>query len=94
MQRMRLGSGGLTILLSRSRGELVPDELVTRIEPVAECEHDIAHTLGQKRFDHFIEQVELKMRRITDLGWLRYTHSDHCNRVSSVYQEGVCSVVA
>ena len=35
---------------------------LTRTEPLPEGERDIAHALGKKRFDHFIEQVARKVR--------------------------------
>jgi predicted transcriptional regulator len=34
---------------------------LTRTEPLPEGERDIAHNLGQKRFDYFIEQVARKV---------------------------------
>ncbi len=34
---------------------------LTRIEPLPEGERDIAHNLGRKRFDYFIEQVAGKI---------------------------------
>lgn len=34
---------------------------LTRTEPIPEGERDIAHALGQKRFDHFIGQVARKI---------------------------------
>jgi hypothetical protein len=30
---------------------------LTRTEPIPESERDAAHALGQRRFDHFIQQV-------------------------------------
>ena len=34
---------------------------LTRTEPIPEGDRDIAHALGQKRFDHFIGQVARKI---------------------------------
>lgn len=34
---------------------------LTRTEPLPEGERDIAHNLGQRRFDYFIEQVAAKI---------------------------------
>jgi predicted transcriptional regulator len=34
---------------------------LTRTDPVPEGEREIAHALGQRRFDHFIEQVARKV---------------------------------
>ncbi len=34
---------------------------LTRTEPIAEGERDAAHALGQRRFDHFIQQVARKL---------------------------------
>ena len=31
--------------------------------PIPESERDIAHALGQRRFDHFINQIAKKLRR-------------------------------
>ena len=36
---------------------------LTRTDPIPEGERDIAHALGQRRFDHFIGQVARKIRR-------------------------------
>ncbi len=35
---------------------------LTRTDPIPEGERDIAHALGQRRFDYFIEQVARKVR--------------------------------
>jgi hypothetical protein len=34
---------------------------LTRTEPIPEEERDAAHALGQRRFDHFIQQVARKL---------------------------------
>jgi hypothetical protein len=34
---------------------------LTRTEPIPEGERDAAHALGQRRFDHFIQQVAKKL---------------------------------
>jgi hypothetical protein len=34
---------------------------LTRTEPIPEGERDAAHALGQRRFDHFIQQVARKL---------------------------------
>jgi hypothetical protein len=36
---------------------------LTRTEPIPEGERDVAHALGQKRLDYFIEQVARKVAR-------------------------------
>lgn len=36
---------------------------LTRTDPIPESERDIAHALGQRRFDHFINQIAKKLRR-------------------------------
>ncbi len=36
---------------------------LTRTEPIPDGERDIAHALGQKRFDYFIDQVTRKLGR-------------------------------
>jgi hypothetical protein len=36
---------------------------LTRTDPLPEGERDIAHALGQKRFDFFVEQVAKKVAR-------------------------------
>lgn len=38
---------------------------LTRTEPIAEGERDAAHALGQRRFDHFIQQVARKLGKNT-----------------------------
>ena len=41
---------------------------LTRTEPIPEGERDIAHALGQKRYDYFIEQVMQKVRGLRGRG--------------------------
>lgn len=36
---------------------------LTRTDPIPEGEREIAHALGQRRFEHFIGQVARKLRR-------------------------------
>ncbi|HAY07055.1 MAG TPA: hypothetical protein DCY26_10420 [Hyphomonas sp.] len=36
---------------------------LTRTDPIPESERDIAHALGERRFDHFINQIAKKLRR-------------------------------
>lgn len=36
---------------------------LTRTDPIPEGEREIAHALGQRRFDYFIDQVVRKVRR-------------------------------
>ena len=36
---------------------------LTRTDPIPESERDIAHALGERRFDHFIKQIAKKLRR-------------------------------
>lgn len=36
---------------------------LTRTDPVPESERDIAHALGERRFDHFINQIAKKLHR-------------------------------
>lgn len=48
-----------TALLLETLGQFVLYWL-TRTDPIPEGERDIAHALGQKRFDYFIEQVARK----------------------------------
>jgi predicted transcriptional regulator len=36
---------------------------LTRTDPIPESERDIAHALGQRRFDHFINQIAKKLHR-------------------------------
>ena len=41
---------------------------LTRTDPIPEGERDIAHALGQRRFDYFIDQVARKVRRGGGIG--------------------------
>jgi hypothetical protein len=41
---------------------------LTRTDPIPEGERDIAHALGQRRFDYFINQVARKVRRGGGIG--------------------------
>ena len=47
-------------LIAETLGQFVLYWL-TRSEPLPEGERDVAHTLGQKRFEYFIEQVAQKL---------------------------------
>ncbi len=41
---------------------------LTRTDPIPEGEREIAHALGQRRFDYFIDQVARKVRRGGGIG--------------------------
>ena len=41
---------------------------LTRTDPIPEGEREIAHALGQRRFDYFIDQVVRKVRRGGGIG--------------------------
>ena len=43
---------------------------LTRTDPIPEGEREIAHALGQRRFDFFIDQVARKVRRGAGIGSL------------------------
>lgn len=51
---------------------------LTRIDPIPDVERDVAHALGQRRFDYFINQVASRLRRRRSLveESLRWEHPD------------------
>ena len=59
---------------------------LTRTEPIPEGERDAAHALGQRRFDHFIQQVAKKLGNergvATRLSEMPGQGADHVNPAS------------
>lgn len=55
---------------------------LTRTEPIPEGERDAAHALGQRRFDHFIQQVARKLGNERGIAV----------RLSNSGEEGACAI--
>jgi len=59
---------------------------LTRTEPIPEGERDAAHALGQRRFDHFIQQVAKKLGNergvAARLDGMPVQNADHVNPAS------------